>query len=305
MIKRSMAWGDPLHYSRRILLEVWHDPGLSDDAQAEFMGEVDTILDLPEKESVTNKVCLPLCQNLEKAQRRVRGQLTFEYTWRPGTTDKSSSEEALLAGALEINVISGDDLIAIDWKGSCCSDPYVVVVAYPRSPGPDGKVEPVWHRTRTLQDAAAPKWNDKANFDVHWTREGTAHCMQADMRQCGTGDVMSNTTTMSHRQGLAAFQPKDTGEEPSDKEKQDIMMRDVPALQDELTHLTDKVVPAISAQISDVQEDLKLILETLRRRQGSFSSSAANGQVDENRNGSKWSQDSSVSAFRPSDKSGF
>merc|ERR1712070_244009 len=30
MLQRSIAWGDPLHYSRRVLIEVWHDPGLRD-----------------------------------------------------------------------------------------------------------------------------------------------------------------------------------------------------------------------------------------------------------------------------------
>lgn len=280
MIKRSMAWGDPLHYSRRILLEVWHDPGLNDDDQAEFMGEVEVVLDMPDNETVTKKITAGLVPNYEKARRRVRGNLTFEYTWTP-----SSIPTALLAGSLEVNVISGDDLISIDWKGSCSSDPYCVVVAYPRSPGPLGNVEPVWHRSVTVWDTSEPKWNEKSSFEVHWTKIGTANAMAADMRRSSSENGMSNS--MSHRKSKAQREKEEDeddddmsnlSEECSDKEKKKLMCSMVPDLRRELTHLQKKVVPQISTQICDVQKDLQLILAVLRN-QNAFTDSVANGVV--------------------------
>jgi len=277
MLRRSIAWGDPLHYSRRILLEVWHDPGLSDDDQAEFMGEVDFTLEMPEKEHVTRKITLPLTSNYEKARRRVRGVLTFEYHWRPAI-DKIGSD-ALLMGDLEVNVMMGEDLIAIDWKGSCSSDPYCVVVAYPCSPPADGKMEPVWHRTNTVWDTSNPRWNYKALFDVNWTRAGTANCMAADMRQIGHENVLQSSIVGGpNRKSVAqsAQAPQDL--QPSEREKREIMQRLVPELQGELVHLQRLVVPQLRAQIQEVQQDLQLIVSILRKRRG-VTGNVANGAM--------------------------
>merc|ERR1711879_681008 len=54
MLKKSMAWGDPLHNSRRLILEVWHDPGDLETYmyQSEFLGEVDCLLELDPEEPV-------------------------------------------------------------------------------------------------------------------------------------------------------------------------------------------------------------------------------------------------------------
>merc|ERR1719491_960249 len=105
MLKRSIAWGDPLHYSQRLLIEVWHDSKLDArclDRQGEFMGEVDFMLELPPKESVIQKrMHCKLTANYEKARRKVRGSITFEYTWHP---KEITSADTLLAGRLLINV---------------------------------------------------------------------------------------------------------------------------------------------------------------------------------------------------------
>jgi len=303
--------GDPLHYSRRVLLEVWHNPNISEsgedgdcememngcgychveDEQAEFMGEVDIILDMPtrdllpdKEDTFTRRVTVPLDSNPEKARRRVRGQLTFEYTWRPTPVDKCSSD-ALLCGELKVTVLSGDDLIAIDWKGSCSSDPYCVVVAYPHSPPTDGKVpgkvEACWHKSPTLQDTSNPHWNYTCSFDVHWTKAGSESCMAADMRQLGSKGVeQSPISSAPSRKSTATSALSRPQAEMSDKEKSEQMRRIVPELQADILNLKGWE-SKIEREIGDVREDLDMIITCLRKRgliQGTANSSEAAGQ---------------------------
>jgi hypothetical protein len=293
MFQRSIAWGDPLHYSRRLLIEVWHDPGLSDpdvssepdesmmcqgrcnsdNDQAEFMGEVDCLLEMPPKSSIHHRRCtLPLNANFDKARRRVRGQLTFEYSWRPTPLDKCSPD-SLLCGELEITVLEGEDLIAVDWKGSCNSDPYVVVVAYPQSPEPgDARIETSWYRSQTEWNAQDPRWNYKCSFDVHWTQAGTAQCMAADMKQLGNaGGEESPIARAPSRKSqlireLAVKSQKRDDPQAREQEKVEMTQRLVPELQERVFHLENLVVPQIRGQIQDVQQDLNLIVATLRDR---------------------------------------
>lgn len=287
MLKRSSAWGDPLQYSKRILLEVWHDPGIGEDdaGGAEFMGEVDITLDMPEQEEVTGKMTVPLASNFDKARRRVRGQITFEYRWTPSldhpktgvspviavhNVDKkdddsiSEPDYSLLTGKLEVTVLSGDELIAIDWKGSCSSDPYVVVIAYPNSPAADGHVEPLWYRSDTAENTSSPQWKFKAEFEVDWTKVGTQSCIAADMRQLGNGVENSPIAQAPARKSIIGLQVQ----EPTESEKKEMLQKQVPELQEELDNLKYLVVPQISAQISDVQQDLELILQALRSKRG-------------------------------------
>lgn len=267
-----------MHYSRLVVLEVWHDPGLSgaDGEQAEFMGEVEQMLEMPPEECVRRKFTIPLSPNPDKARRRVHGHLTFEYTWRPhGHPDKCSDSpgspcspgpvgDALLTGALEVIVCTGEDLIAIDWKGTCSSDPYVIVRAYPRSPGPDGRLRSETFRTDTMSDTQNPSWFSKAKFDVRWTQAGTEHRLAADMRQLGEGDegdVNALRKTSKQAANMASNVLTDT-------EKQEFLENTVPSLQEEIVHLQKFVVPQLKSSILDVKQDLKQIADALRQRHG-------------------------------------
>lgn len=280
MLKRSIAWGDPLHYSRLVVLEVWHDAGLSDGGeQAEFMGEVEQMLEMPPEECVRRKFTIPLTPNLDKARRRVHGHLTFEYTWRPhGHADKcgdsscsprdstGSVGDALLTGALEVLVCAGEDLIAIDWKGTCSSDPYVVVKAYPRSPGPDGRLCSETFRTDTVWDTQNPSWNSKAKFDVQWTQTGTEHRLAADMRQLGeeTDVDMDASRKLPKQQAASAAENVLT----TDRDREEFLEHMVPSLQEEIVHLQKFIVPQLKSSILDVKQDLKQIADALRQRNG-------------------------------------
>merc|ERR1739845_336948 len=172
---------------------------------------------------------------------------------------------------VEVTVISGDDLIAIDWKGSCSSDPYCVVVAYPQSPSVDGRVEAEWHRSKTVDNTSSPRWDYKVEFDIHWTKAGTEQWMAADMRQTGymgTPGVESCSPIASApmRKSRIQYIPKTEAPEPNEKEKRKILETDVPLLKQELWDLRESVVPQIRRDIYDVQRDLELIVSALRKR---------------------------------------
>jgi len=349
MLKRSIAWGDPLHYSRRILLEVWHDPnydaeeaekregkdagedfkkrrkeeqdGLDqdynddeelvkrgkDDDQAEFMGEVDFTIEMPPTHPVTRMYTLPLTPNLEKARRRVRGTITFEYCWtpQPDSYAKIGSDEecAECHGELKVTVLAGNDLIAIDWKGNCSSDPYCVVVAYPQSPPMDGRVEPQWQKSETECDTSDPKFGPwtvvdgkwakshkgfEAKFQFQWTKDGSAQWVEADKRQMGNG-IESSPVISAPTRKSALVPDKHPGAGPSsgqasqamssiveyeklsEEEKKAKMQTLVPELQKEVRMLQDEEIPNLKSEIQAVTKGLNDIKNLLRIRGGSLS----------------------------------
>jgi len=302
MVKRSIAWGDPLHYSRCILLEVWHDPGLSrspdepqtdepgfeDDTQAEFMGEVNFKIETPPHETITRKHTMALTSNYEKSRRKVRGLVTFEYTWRP--MPELCGPDSLLTGFLEVVVLSGEDLISIDWKGSCSSDPYVVVVGYPKSPQSDGEIEPEFHKSQTMWDPVEPvRWDFKAEFQVHWTRAGTESCMAYDMKQIGESsgsgekseDIKGSDFSLTARSSMRASMKKTSSSikdeggiggqlsnghvptqnavELTETQREQLMARMVPELQEDIMKLTSFAVPKIKSEINMVHDNLEEI----------------------------------------------
>lgn len=168
-MRQSMAWADPLYRCRTLLIEVWHDSGLSqqehDVAQCEFLGEVEYSMNLTPKEPARQRIRLPLAANREKAKRQVQGWLTFEYRWQPLPM---GDPDLLLVGQLEVIVVRAEKLLNMDWKGSHLSDAYCMVVTHPTSAGKDGIVRRVSKRTRTLWDAVSPNWSETMSFDVCW-----------------------------------------------------------------------------------------------------------------------------------------
>jgi len=184
MLKRSIAWGDPSHYSRRLLVEVWHESGLGPgdgmDLSSEFLGEVDVMLTLPREHPIRERrQTEPLSVNFEKARRQVRGTLTFEYSWEPDTRRDTNS---LLSGDLEVTMLSAEHLLNIDWKGIGATDPYCTVTVYPNSPDENGKVIPVTVRTDTLYDALHPVWDEPMRFKMNWTQDGAKNAVAEDMK---------------------------------------------------------------------------------------------------------------------------
>eukprot|EP00747_Dinoflagellata_sp_TGD_P165303 gnl/TRDRNA2_/TRDRNA2_186395_c0_seq1.p1 gnl/TRDRNA2_/TRDRNA2_186395_c0~~gnl/TRDRNA2_/TRDRNA2_186395_c0_seq1.p1 ORF type:complete len:732 (-),score=128.69 gnl/TRDRNA2_/TRDRNA2_186395_c0_seq1:168-2363(-) len=260
MMKKSVALSDPLSYCRRILIEVWHDAGISDtvgQGYAEFMGEVDFKLDLSAEQVLRRRETQPLVENLSKGNRCVRGSLTFEYSWRSRNLVKSNT---LLAGTLELTVLNAERLISIDWKGSCMSDPFCVVIAHPHSPSEDGDIEEVSQRTMTVYDQRHPTWNETMTFEFLWNEEvGIENKVKQDMRTC-SGLLEKD----EHSSGQAA---------PVTHEKvvrleeahSEILKTDIPELQADVVALK-KVVPQVQKDISDIRSDLALILEAVQKQ---------------------------------------
>mmetsp|Transcript_51136 Transcript_51136/g.130094 ORF Transcript_51136/g.130094 Transcript_51136/m.130094 type:complete len:805 (-) Transcript_51136:78-2492(-) len=210
---RSMAYTDPLYWGRRILFEVWHDTGFPlggavagqgfqaqgrEGFQVEFIGEVDCLLDLhPQEPVVRRRMRLPLCPNYQKAQREVRGQLTFEYSWQPLPTAEPG---ALLVGRLEVSVVKAEGVVGIDHRGSFGSDPYCVVITQPRSPDEAGRRSSEVQTTATEHNTTKPVWNAAFVFDVRWTQEGSRlGAEQAMMEAMMEQPVELVSTLKSHR----------------------------------------------------------------------------------------------------------
>jgi hypothetical protein len=179
MLAKSLAWGDPLHYSRHLVIEVWHDSGIrtvgnfGEVIQSEFLGEVEVTLTLSPDGS-SRELCerVPLVGNPDKSSRLVRhGQVTFEYRWEPHPrNDDSSDKSTLLKGILEIQVIKADNLIGVDWGGS---NPFCVVVAHPHGPDEDGELDEVARRSHKLMNTTSPEWNAKFIFEMNWIDRAT------------------------------------------------------------------------------------------------------------------------------------
>jgi len=259
MLKRCNAWGDPLHYSRRIIIEVWHDsdPDSPDkDLHSEFMGEVEAVLDLPPKNTVTKRrVKAPLVANMAKGRRNVRGRLTFEYSWtplfQPGT-------DAVLSGTLEITIESAEHLVNIDWTGSSLSDPYFVLLACPQSPEPsgDGAIIEVRQRSVTITDSIDPVWNAYFRFEVLWLQAGI------DMRK------KNGPASPSLRQ-VAAGQEGDSARKGAGidwlRDSDDDVIRVLPEIQDRCAQLKSEV-PKIQNAMLEVRQDLQSILTALAKQ---------------------------------------
>jgi hypothetical protein len=285
MLERSSAWSDPLHYSRRVILEVWHDPGVAQsksadvEEQREFMGESVVDLHMPLRQMHHERRVCELSQNDDKARRRVHGSLTSEYTWKPHLDMYSHSGDehrhALLPGehhhyeweafgSLEIKVVSGHDLISIDWKGSCASDPYCVVVAYPESPNLDG-LHRTEERTPTVKDSSDPTWDFQVpTFEIRWTEAGTRQCLAADMRDLDNVIDSKSAPSVAPVPPLRVRRDSKPQHEAAEKEKLELLEQ--MTLQEEIHHLRREVVPDIHNSIFDVKKDLRLIADALRRQ---------------------------------------
>uniref|UniRef100_A0A7S1S903 C2 domain-containing protein n=1 Tax=Alexandrium catenella TaxID=2925 RepID=A0A7S1S903_ALECA len=289
MLKRSIAWGDPLHYSRKLLLELWHDSGLvsrdyDDSFQSEFLGEVDYTLDLPTNEPVRRRVREQLVANNDKARRKVSGTLTFEYSWEPLT---HTTPNVKLLGRLEVTVVNAENLLNIDWKGTGVSDPYCLINAYPNSPSEEeGLIMPARERTKTVFDSTAPTWNETVCFDVCWTQEGTDGALLADMRQISR-DISKSLANLPKISGgnpnLRRRFSRDTSvpasqmtqklarDDPATKALAEAeVLRVVPALQGEVERLKDSV-PQLQREITEVHRDMQFILSAVRKRRHSSS----------------------------------
>mmetsp|Transcript_100775 Transcript_100775/g.284190 ORF Transcript_100775/g.284190 Transcript_100775/m.284190 type:complete len:752 (-) Transcript_100775:195-2450(-) len=294
MLKKSFAWGDPLHYSRRLLIEIWHDAGFPIGElgmQSEFMGEVDYRLTLTKDEEVSKKlVQAPVTTNFDKAHRSVRGQLTFEYSWQPTSVKDmdDGKDEVLLQGSLEVVVIKAENLISIDWKGSGTSDPFCVVVAHPNSPNKeDVRV------LKKVENTTNPHWNATLHFDVNWTRSGADAGIMTDMLMtCGTKRASRTSRTSFSTASAQPRRPSITEEDalyvpdvPDVSHKPaaplpaaeaavaamarlpnvKILRQSVPQLEKDIAELR-RVVPQLHKEVASVRTDIQKILSVLARR---------------------------------------
>lgn len=281
LLRRSVAWSDVLHHSKRLVLELWHDSGLSEycdtDIQSEFMGEVAYTLDLNPAKKVEKKgLTVPLSPNYSKARRKVRGSLTFAYSWQPVI---KTDPDKLLQGRLDITVVGADSLLSIDWKHFRSADPYCIIIAHPHSPGEDGCISDVVKRTRTVFNTIAPRWNETLSFDVCWMRDASKLGLVADMKRMfplsKTGESTSKWSRCKKAAGPQQNTQGDTDtSDPSAEAK--LLHRTVPQLREDVTELKS-IMPRLQMEIGSVRRDMQLVLAALECQDRQCACSAASG----------------------------
>ncbi|CAE8635407.1 unnamed protein product [Polarella glacialis] len=181
MVRKSMAWSDPLYFSKLVVIEVWHNSGLCsaladgvlDISQSEFLGEVECQLDLRREEPMLGqRIHAALVANSQKACRKVTGTLTFEYSWMPHKAKMlmagDDGDDLLMAGKLDVSKIRADNILNIDYKGRGMSDPFCVVRANTGKPRGDGPIEQTILCTDTLFNSSSPRWTDTLSFRFCW-----------------------------------------------------------------------------------------------------------------------------------------
>jgi len=282
MLQKSIALGDPLHLGRRLIIEVWHDVGSisrEHDFRNEFLGEVDFLLELNPRNTVTCKTLrMPLLANREKARRAARGQLTFEYSWQPLTLP---DPETVLLGALEVTVLRAENLVSIDWRGGSSSDPYFVVIAHPNSPGKDGTINAVAHRGHTVKNTINPQWDQTVTYQMCWSKneeDDPADDLakkSVQLTNCMRPKMMSRQSSMSP-EPTSATKSHQSEQKPSACETYsptpDVIREVIPELQEEIAEVK-LVIPQLQADIRSLQKDMQLILAALRSRETSGLSS--------------------------------
>jgi hypothetical protein len=165
-----------------LLLEVWNDNGDDPDTMPaspeDFMGEAKIELELPpDVEIKGGELRLRLRPNDQVVKREVTGHLTVRYDWFPapsGTDDDDddgdySRREKLLHGTLRLEIISASNLINTDWgQHNARSNPYVMAVCYPTSPGQEETLHPIAWRSPTAPQSLNPWWQCGHDFVYLW-----------------------------------------------------------------------------------------------------------------------------------------
>jgi len=185
MVKRSMEWTDLLFYSRRLVIEVWHESGFGSQQKHTcdvFMGEVNVQLDLESEPTTSEWLCCRLHSNTLKARRKVRGYLTFKWDWQP-TERLLLDADYLLSGRLTVKVQKATQLIGVDWHSPVSCDAYCSVIAHPHSQSEDGKIIAVAQHTPTQPDTIDPVWDASLSFEMNWTRTNAEITLANDMKQ--------------------------------------------------------------------------------------------------------------------------
>jgi len=313
MVRKSMAWSDPLYFSKLVVIEVWHNSGLCspladgvlDISQSEFLGEVECQLDLRREEPMLGqRIHAALVANSQKACRKVTGTLTFEYSWMPHKAKMlmagDDGDDLLMAGKLDVSKIRADNILNIDYKGRGMSDPFCVVRANTGKPRGDGPIEQTILCTDTLFNSSSPRWTDTLSFRFCWHQVQDA--VVEDLRR--TKDEKSKgPAPMSNRRDVLKASSRSKSLRISATTTDDLpaipqvellsatlptqlpelsdLQSLIPQLQADLSELKD-VVPKLQAELSSVSQDMKLMLRVIQQRKyghAHMPSALSNGSV--------------------------
>lgn len=183
MAKRTLRSLEPLSFSKRLFLEVYHDSRIAmpvsdlhkftPDQNDVFLGEAEFELDLHNSADVVEEelvlALMPRPGHQREGQRSIRGTIYAHYKWTP---QESHEPGTMLSGILAVRLARLEGLGDIDWKLMKLADPYVVLTLYPTSPGEDGELRPQVERFPTIFDEACPSWNRTVSVPFNWHKDG-------------------------------------------------------------------------------------------------------------------------------------
>lgn len=168
----------PQKVSRLVLLQVWTDDGADESSMPMnpdgFAGEVKMELELPKDEHYSKEVRLQLSSDDGVCKRKVSGYINVRYDWTPyvgppGRSALTQQGELLLHGKLRFRIIGATSLMNTDWSlPGAHSSPYVLMYCYPKSPPPEGIVQPQVWRSSVALSSLNPRWDCGRTFEYLW-----------------------------------------------------------------------------------------------------------------------------------------
>mmetsp|Transcript_32378 Transcript_32378/g.58839 ORF Transcript_32378/g.58839 Transcript_32378/m.58839 type:complete len:749 (+) Transcript_32378:133-2379(+) len=268
MTRSTLCNIEPLIFSRIIGLEVYHSAGVGYEMEHDvFIGEAETELDLEAIATTpaSGHLCLPLCENRQKANRKVHGEVNLLWKWTPS---EHAGPGTILQGELVITVLSGKNLVCVDWKGTGISDPYVVLTSYPQSPNSLGVIKPQVQRTSTVFDQIEPMWNDVMKFDFYWHKDGVKAKRELEKRNISLAtDQLCDAISASQTLFSPELLHPDSSSSPTRKTSPKEMFPgpapmdfvQLPQMQQEVASLKS-LVPALSDEVRTIREGMSTIM---------------------------------------------
>jgi len=195
---------DPVRLSNLLLIEVWSDEsgeGFEGTTKrphySNFLGEVTIELDHlhehPEKSFSSQAITLKLESNYDILKRDVTGTVTIKYEWAPASISRPKVKETnqlqsnttmdfILAGKLKVSLLHANNLVNVcSTKKEQYSNPYCIMVLYPRAPQED-KLRPTVWRTPTVSNSVKPKWEKDFAAGEEYMHEFTYNWSPSEKR---------------------------------------------------------------------------------------------------------------------------
>jgi hypothetical protein len=235
IVKSSLQRYAPFEsMSRLMTIDVWNERLPSEDGEGawapessldpplkgDFMGQARIELDKHLGKSfgdveVTKEITVPLQSDLDMVKRTISGMITFQVQWKPSQVKKEDEKTLELHGSLQMSLVSAENLVNINYrKAGSVSNPYCVVICYPKSPAVAGDmVRPCIWRAPAAIGTLCPRWNYTHEFKYSWSTSKSSLDALRDTRQKRRSSTRNDGDEISP--GMAPKGPAESGSDPA------------------------------------------------------------------------------------------